>query len=195
MSINAVVLPLMAGALTLPEADARFILGLGSGDGTGSLGVELLVAPDQTIEDCKVWIGASEEGAQRICERARRMKVSVTARDGDGTPVHGFVYVARVARQGSERPRLPPYPLDMQVGVLEIPGRDTRKVVFANVLVDEIGSVLQCEADADDQPALGKIACEQAVALTLPVVHDRAGEAVRYVRSLVVEFVEEAAAD
>jgi hypothetical protein len=199
MLIVGAALPFLGAiSLGIPEADGRFIRNLDpGGDGSGNLIVELLVAPDQAVEGCKVLSRISDAGAKRVCDQARRMKVRVVASDLDGTPIYGFVNVARIVAQnsGSRGRSAPIYPVDVQIGVLDIPGHDNQKTIFVAVLVDESGAIAHCEADREDnerEREFVQVACREASGHSFPVVHDRTGAAVRHVRVLRVDFVNQA---
>lgn len=184
---------LAAGSLSIPEADAHYIRRLSAGtEGSGPLVVELLVAPDHTVEGCKVLLPASEVVEKRICNQASRGKVPIVAMDVNGVPIHGFVTVSRVPVSSMRSFQLGMLaPADLQVEVLDIPGRETRKVVYVTVLVDSSGSVVRCQKGDGQKQDLASVACEQARHYRQAVVHDRTGAAVPYVKALTVEFVEQ----
>jgi hypothetical protein len=202
MSIGGLLLPILATvALSIPEPDGPFIRDLAPGEGSGSLVVEILVAPDHTVQGCKVLSPISEKGAKVVCDQARRMKVRTVAKDLDGNPIYGFVTVARIARavsapRSASRANLDSfsyYPADLQIGVADLPGRNARERVFMTVLVDGAGSLKHCEANDTNKSELGIIACQEAARYTYPTITDRAAVPQPYARLLNVEFIEQRA--
>jgi len=196
MSMLGALLPLLASVLVTPDVDGPFLMRLNGGFGSVVM-IELFVAPDRTIEACRVvYSNYTEAGNRRICQQARRGKASVVARDVDGNPVHGFVTVGRIARVAGSRPSESPSILEpayLEVGVEDLPGRDVRKAVHVAVLADAEGTVSHCEGQSQSEPAFARIACQQLAGHRLPVMHDRTGAAVPYVKALRVDFVEEPA--
>ncbi len=82
-----------------------------------------------------------------------------------------------------------PDPADLEVSVLDLPGRDTRKSVYVLALVDSEGALRHCEwADREDRD-LAEVACQQARSQPLPLMRDRTGATVAYVKSLKVDFI------
>jgi len=189
------IVPVLAAGMAIADVDGRYIRNLDPGidGGTGNLIVEVFVAPDRRVEGCRIiYSTLPEAGRQRVCEQARKMAASTVATDADGNPVYGFVTLARIMRSGPSAARFEDLlPADLNISVEDIPGRDTRKTVQVTVLVASNGEVASCQPPARPDRNYGEVACEQLAGESFPIAYDRDGTAVRYVKLITAEFIED----
>jgi hypothetical protein len=189
----AAILPVLASALAVPDVDRAFFRALSREAGSGNLVVELFAAPDGSIESCLVVFSTDTEARkQRLCEQVREMRVPSIAKDSDGNPAYGFLTLARVVRFNSaSNDRMHVQAAYLEVSVQDLPGRDTREVIYLTVFVDAEGTMTDCQESEADDRSLAQIACQQLAGEKQPVVLNHAGTAVPYVRKLRVDFLEQ----
>jgi hypothetical protein len=200
MSLSAMSI-LTAAAISLPQIDApemvqHLLRRLRSMD-TGPVLVEVVVAPDKDIEDCRLlYFGGSERVGKEICRAIRQEDAAKPGTGPEGQAVYGITTFRMGSTAGPDASqridRIPfdaiPTQSEIVVNVVALPGNEERTSAAVLIYVDEKGAVAACNAPTETSE-LHDIACEQARQHPWPVQMGDGDIAVPYVRSVEVEFV------
>lgn len=160
----------------------------------GTFFFKLVVTPAGKVDQCKVLAAtAAETEWGGFCDRVKRRFSYAPVTDHKGVPSHfvveqGYAYVL----PESWVPNAVKAPAYLELDVARLPGATDGKVrVPVNVAVDAGGALSACNAApaAANNAALAKAACGQLQAQWAAMPEkNAAGQAVGYVRELVVEF-------
>ena len=163
-------------------------------NGAGQIYFQLLVAPDRTIEACHVVYSdfVADVGTQS-CQRLMEAEFERAATDAAGEPVHGFFVLESRRITNSFRAndvvmRLLP---DFVISVDRLPAaHDPQSFVTVIGQVSSDGRLVACEQGADTSAVLGEAVCTEAGTYLYPIINDRDGRSVPYVRELRVKLEE-----
>lgn len=188
-----IALPLVLGALVMPDISGSFARGAAEEWGHGSYTIEIFVDRDGVVLECRVLAPAlAEARAGTFCDRLIGRDAGAGAVGPDGEMIAGDITLSRVTGDG----RLPDHQRTAQIEFM-VPsiadGRDRVEVNFL-IAVDETGRLLQCDAQSTRDAAYSAAACEQAGALVFAARTGSDGQPIRYVTDLAVDFVREAPA-
>lgn len=151
----------------------------------GGLWYEGFVDPDGNIESCQVLVAVGDtEAATKVCNQMVGRRVT-PARDSESHKAYGYFLGSL-----SFTPEVAQMPVgvlqsDMTIEAKGLPGGQRTRVGIA-VNVGSDGKVIACDPGGDSP--LGKVACQQASTMDLPVSKSKDGAAVAYLRPLIVEF-------
>jgi hypothetical protein len=182
------LLPMLAAAMTIPEARVTASLGeLIRGVGDGNFIVELFADPKGVIEGCGVdYSQLPKSQSDKLCNNAIGLKLAKPAIGSDGQPAYGVFLLTRV-RAGSP-PKLE-LPADLELSVTELPKKYHNSLrVGLTVMVDSQGSEVACESDKDAPADYAQVACAQMGMQKLRIRQNTAGMAVPYVAGMIAQF-------
>jgi len=185
-----ILLSVLAASLTVPQPGKTFSsAALAPRDGSGVAIVELFIAPDRKVEDCKI-LGSqfSERENDRVCASLRGKRAAKAAAGPDGQAAYGaLTYIVADSEEGGV-PLESALPADVVLDVASLPGGSRKLRV--NVLLNTSGDIVQCEAAPGDAGAFADAACKELKAQRLPVRKGSDGTPVSYVDELSIEFVQ-----
>lgn len=153
--------------------------------GLGGMWYEGFVAPDGTIEACNARVAVGDAAAAtKVCDHLVGLQAT-PARDPKGRKAYGYFFGSF-----SFSPTVPQMPVgvlpsDLTIAAKGLPGGKSARIGVA-VNVGSDGKVTACEAGGESP--LGKVACQQATGMDLPVGKSKKGKAVAYLRPLIVDF-------
>jgi len=187
-----ILLSVMAASLAIPQSSSSFDgAALAMRDSDGVAVVRLFVAPDRTVEDCKMLSReVSQADSERVCGKLVGRRAAAPAFGPDGQAAYGtLTYV--VAEVGNLRKTgiEGNLPADMVLDVKSLPGGLKSKAIGLNLLLDPAGKVSHCEASDGAGDGFSHAACAALANEVLEVRKDPAGNPVAYVDRMTVAFV------
>jgi hypothetical protein len=166
----------VAASFTPPSFTSDTLRQLVQEAGTASAVLDAQVDSKGRISNCKVIASSGETGA--LCGLAETLRIEPASVLGE--PVYGVVRQA-VGTKAQE-------PSDVEVQVNQLPAGQKTLRVEATVMVAATGKPQAC--NAGEAPAgYGDVACAQVSAITFGSLKDDDGRPVRYVRTVVVDFL------
>lgn len=153
--------------------------------GLSGMWYEGFAAPDGTIEGCEARVAVGDAAAAtKVCDQIVGLRVT-PARDAEGHRVYGY-FLGSLSFSATV-PQMPVSVLrpDVTVNARGLP-EGKRARIGVVVSVDGGGKVTACEAGSESP--LGKVACQQAAGMDLPVGKSKKGAAVAYLRPIIVDF-------
>jgi hypothetical protein len=151
----------------------------------GGMWYEGFADPDGAIESCQVLVAVGDAAAAaKVCDQMVGRRVT-PARDAASHKAYG--YFLGSLSFSADVPQMPAGVLqsDVTIAAKGLPGGQGARVGIA-VNVDSAGKVIAC--DSGDESALGKVACQQASTMDMPIGKSKKGETVAYLRPMIVEF-------
>ncbi|MDH2132966.1 energy transducer TonB [Sphingobium yanoikuyae] len=162
--------------------------------GEGTTFFALLIAPNGQAIRCDITQSSGSTALDRkTCALILARAKFTHATDETGSAIHSQWH-SRVrwwrsngqGKAGSERSAAPPVDLGLQVSNLPDGARETTASIV--VKVDTSGHVSHCQGVKPDEAKLVDVACTQASALTLEAGKDNEGQAIPFVRAMLVGF-------
>ncbi|MYL96465.1 hypothetical protein GR702_01580 [Novosphingobium sp. FGD1] len=191
----------LAGALVAASADQRVANQLFQRIATARVSatsneplyqaVTLDVAPDGKITACDPGEGQGDTAnLGKICSMT--LGIRFIAAKIEGKPSYGRIRtIITVYSPPMDKPQIELRP-EQVLSVNRLPnGKNGTLDIKTNLLISATGLVDRCEAGNDEPQAYANVACAQMVGVTAPVLIDRSGAAVSYVKEVHTRFVKE----